>query len=174
LTAFLNILENKDELFFDGPPEMTIDEEGTYQARLTTSQGDIVVDLLPESAPTHVNAFVFLADENWYANSDFFFVRDNFVAVTGDPTNSSVGYPGFYCTGEEQGSFDRAGLLGMLSNGQFFLTLGADASQLNGQFALIGQVVEGMDVLDTLTRRVVGDPAAAPPDVLEGVEITQP
>lgn len=174
LIAFSNILENKDELFFDAPPEMIVAEDGVYEARLTTSQGDIVVNLLPESAPVHVNAFVFLADENWYANSDFFFVRDNFVAVTGDPTNSSVGYPGFYCTGEEQGAFDRAGLLGMLANGQFFITLGTDASQLNGQFALIGQVVEGLDVLDHLTRRVVGDPTAPQADVLESVTVTQP
>ncbi len=171
LTAFLNILERQDEIFYAAPPEMTLDEEGSYAAVLTTTKGDIRVRLLPESAPVLVNNFVFLAQEDWYDGADFFFVRDDFVAVTGDPTNSTIGYPGYYCQGETQGTFDRAGLLGMLSNGQFFLTLGADAAQLNDQFALIGQVVEGLDVLDELARRVVGDPAAPEPDALNSIEI---
>ena len=75
-------------------PSWLIDQ---YQAILKTSKGDIVVNLLAESAPTHVNSFIFLAQEAWYDGAEFFFVRDNFVAVTGDPTNSTVGYPGYYC-----------------------------------------------------------------------------
>ncbi|MGC9468792.1 MAG: peptidylprolyl isomerase [Anaerolineae bacterium] len=173
LTAFLNIIERQDEIFFPAPPEMTIDEDSEYEAVLTTSKGDIRVNLLPKSAPVHVNNFVFLAQEQWYSGSDFFFVRDDFVAVTGDPTNSTVGYPGYYCQGETESTFDRPGLMGMLANGQFFLTLGADASQLSGQFALIGQVVEGLDVLDELTRRVVGDPSAPAADVVESIQIIQ-
>jgi protein-disulfide isomerase/cyclophilin family peptidyl-prolyl cis-trans isomerase len=173
LEAFKSILENRDTLFYSGPPEQTVSAEDKYQAVLKTSKGDITVNLLAASAPTHVNNFVFLAQEAWYNGAEFFFVRDNFVAVTGDPTNSTVGYPGYYCQGEEQGVFDRAGLLGMLSNGQFFITLGADAVQLTGQFALIGQVTDGLDILDDLTRVVVGDPAAPEPDVLQSIMITQ-
>lgn len=173
LEAFMSILQNQDTLFFAEPPAQTVTAESQYQATLKTSKGDIVVNLLAESAPTHVNNFVFLAQEAWYNGAEFFFVRDNFVAVTGDPTNSTVGYPGYYCSGEEQGAFDRAGLLGMLSNGQFFLTLGADAAQLTGQFALIGQVTEGLEILDDITRIVVGDPAAPEPDILESIEISQ-
>lgn len=171
LESFKTILENQDEIFFPNPPEVVVASEDDYDAVLNTSQGDIRIKLLAESAPVNVNSFVFLADENWYQDSSFFFVRDNFVAVTGDPTNSSVGYPGYYCTGEQQGVFDRAGLVGMLSNGQFFLTLGPDAAQLTGQFALIGQVTEGLDVLDDLARIMMGDPDAPDPDVLESVEI---
>lgn len=171
LVAFKGIIENQDELFFEEPPEMTISEDGSYEAVLETTKGDIRVELFPASAPVHVNNFVFLAQQKWYDGADFFFVRDNFVAVTGDPTNSTVGYPGYYCKGEEQGVFDRPGLVGMLSNGQFFITLGSDAAQLNGQFALIGQVQEGLDVLDALNRLTVGDPTAPPADVLQTVEI---
>jgi protein-disulfide isomerase/cyclophilin family peptidyl-prolyl cis-trans isomerase len=173
LEAFLSIMANQSTLFYAEPPQQTVKAEDQFQATLKTTKGDIVVNLLPESAPTHVNNFIFLAQEAWYNGAEFFFVRDNFVAVTGDPTNSTVGYPGYYCQGEEQGAFDRAGLLGMLSNGQFFITLGADAAQLTGQFALIGQVTEGLDILDTLTRVVVGDPAAPVPDILESIEIKQ-
>ncbi len=171
LTAYLNILEQQDEIFYDAPPEATVGADDEIEAVLKTSKGDIRVHLLPASAPVHVNSFVFLAEEQWYNGSEFFFVRDNFVAVTGDPTNSTVGYPGYYCQGETQGVFDRAGLVGMLANGQFFVTLGSDAAQLNSQFALVGQVIEGLDILDELTRVLVGDPTALPADVLESVEI---
>jgi peptidyl-prolyl cis-trans isomerase B (cyclophilin B) len=120
-----------------------------------------------------VNSFVFLSQEGWYDGSEFFFVQENFVAVSGDPTNSTIGYPGYYCEGEEQGVFDRVGLVGMLASGQFFITLGTDASQLSGQFALIGQVTEGLDVLSQLARRQLGDPSAPTADVLETIVITQ-
>jgi protein-disulfide isomerase/cyclophilin family peptidyl-prolyl cis-trans isomerase len=173
LVSFKSILDSQDEIFFPEPPEVTVDAEDAYEALLTTSQGEVRIQLLPTSAPVNVNNFVFLAEEQWYDGSEFFFVRDGFVAVTGDPTNSTVGYPGYYCTGEQQGDFDRAGLVGMLSNGQFFITLGPEAAQLSGQFALVGQVTEGFDVLDALSRVMVGDPEAPPADVLESVEIVQ-
>jgi protein-disulfide isomerase/cyclophilin family peptidyl-prolyl cis-trans isomerase len=173
LVAFKSILENQDELFFSEPPEVSVTADDEYEAVLTTTQGEIRVRLLAESAPVNVNNFVFLAGENWYDGSDFFFVRDDFAAVTGDPTNSTVGFPGYYCTGETQGVFDRLGLVGMLSNGQFFITLGSEAAQLSGQFALVGQVTEGLEVLDDLARVQVGDPTAPQADVLQSVEIIE-
>ncbi len=174
LQMFKDFTDKQEEMFFDAAPEMTIDEDATYQATLKTTAGDIVINLLPQSAPTHVNNFVFLAQENWYEGSNFFFVQDNFVAVTGDPSNSSIGYPGYYCEGEQETSaFAGAGYVGMLGNGQFFISLGEQASELNGQFALIGEVTEGMEVAQDLTRLAVGDPASPDPDVLESVEIVK-
>jgi len=174
LESFLSILQNEDDLFYAAPPEMMVETEDVYEALFKTSKGDIRVNLLPVSAPTNVNSFIFLAEEDWYDGAEFFFVRDNFVAISGDPTNSTIGYPGYYCEGETQGDFDRPGLVGMLANGQFFFTLGSDAAQLSGQFPLIGQVVEGLDVLDDIARRAVGDPMAPVADVLESIEITRP
>ena len=174
LQMFKDFTDKQEEMFFDAAPEMTIDEEATYQATLKTSKGDIVIELSPQASPTHVNNFVFLAEENWYEGSDFFFVQDDFVAVTGDPSNSSIGYPGYYCEGEQETSdFASAGYVGMLGNGQFFISLGEQASQLNGQFALIGEVTEGMEIAQNLTRLAVGDPASPDPDVLESVEIVK-
>ncbi len=173
LMAFKDIIERQDDLFYAGPPEMTLDEDADYEAVLKTSQGDIKVNLLQTAAPVFVNNFVFLAEEQWYDGSEFFFVADDFVAVTGDPTNSTVGYPGYFCQGETQNAFDRAGLVGMLANGQFFVTLGADAVQLSGQFALIGQVTEGLDLLDQLARRSFGDPLAPAADVVETIQINK-
>ncbi len=172
LESFLTIVQSQDQIFFPDAPAMTITSDNTIEAVVKTSKGDLTVNLLPESAPANVNSFVFLAQQGWYDGSEFFYVRDNFVAVTGDPTNSTVGYPGYYCEGETQGTFDRPGLLGMLPNGQFFFTLGSDAAQLNGQFALVGQVVDGLDVLDQLVRVAVGDPSAPQADVVQSIEVT--
>lgn len=174
LEMFKEFVDHQEEMFFDAAPEMTIDEDATYQATLKTTEGDIVVELLPQSSPTHVNSFVFLSEQDWYDGSNFFFVQDGFVAVTGDPSNSSIGYPGYYCEGEQETSnFAGAGYVGMLGNGQFFISLGEQAAQLNGQFAMIGEVIAGMDVVQNLTRLAVGEPGAPAPDVLEGVEIVK-
>ena len=175
LVYFLAVAKMKGDDFtlFDVAPEMNIAEENTYQATLETSQGDIVLELNAQTAPTHVNSFIFLAQQNWYDGSDFFFVRDNFVALTGDPTNTTFGYPGYYCDGEKESAFDEPGTVGVLPNGQFFITLGSDAAQLNGQFTEIGRVVEGMEILDGLARVMPRDPTAPQPDALESVTITE-
>ena len=181
--SFMDILDSQEDLFFDAPPEMTLNTEGKYQATLKTSKGDIGVELWPEVAPTYVNSFVFLAEEQWYDGSPFFFVQDNYVAVTGDPTGSTVGYPGYVCSGEERDFHGQTGLLWMMGNAQFFITLGSDAytnlvlaAESQGyppaQFALIGEVTEGLSILDDLLRSSPAQPDA-PTDVLESITITK-
>jgi len=175
LVYFLAVakMQQSDFTFFNAPPEMAVTEAQTYQATLKTTQGDIVMELSGALAPTHVNSFVFLAQQQWYNDSEFFFVRDNFVALTGDPTNTTYGYPGYYCDGEKQSTFSETGTVGVLPNGQFFITLGAEAMQLAGQFAEIGRVVEGMEVLGRLARAMPRDPTAPKPDILQSVQIVQ-
>ncbi len=175
LVYFLAVAKMKqgEFTFFDAPPEVTVTEAQTYQATLKTTQGNIVLELSGALAPTHVNSFVFLAQQQWYDGSDFFYVRDNFVALTGDPSNTTYGYPGYYCDGEKQSVFGETGTVGVLPNGQFFITLGADAAELAGQFTQIGRVVEGLDVLDKLARAMPRDPTAPKPDVLQSVQIVK-
>ena len=170
--AVAKMMKN-DFTFFDTLPEMTVTEEQTYLATLKTAQGDIVLELSGALAPTHISSFLFLAQQQWYDGSDFFYVRDNFVALTGDPSNTTYGYPGYYCDGEKQSTFGEAGTVGMLPNGQFFITLGPEAAQLDGQFTQIGRVVEGMDVLGKLARAMPRDPTAPQPDVLESIQIVE-
>ena len=183
LAAFMDIMESQETLFFDAPPEMTLDMNAEYQATLKTNKGDVLIELWPETAPAHVNNFVFLADEDWYNGAPFFFVQDHFVAVTGDPSGTTVGYPGYACVGEERTFQGQTGLVWMMGNGQFFITLGADAyanlvaaAESQGyppaEFALVGQVIAGQDVLDTI-QRVSPQQPDAPTDVLESVTITK-
>jgi cyclophilin family peptidyl-prolyl cis-trans isomerase/protein-disulfide isomerase len=162
-----------DFTLFDAPPAMTVTEAQTYQATLKTTQGDIVLELSGALAPTHVNNFLFLAQQQWYDGSEFIYVVDDFIALTGDPSNTTYGYPGYYCDGEKQSLFSETGTVGALPNGQFFITLGADAAQLDGQFTQIGRVVEGMDVLDKLARAIPRDPTAPKPDMLQSIQIVE-
>ncbi len=172
LESFLRILKLRDR-HYAAPPDMTLDMAKTYRATLKTSRGDVVIEFFNASAPTQVNNFIFLAREGWYNGNTFFLVRQNFVAVTGDPTDSGYGYPGYFCTGETNSTFDRAGLVGMLPNGQFFITLGTQANQLSNEFSLIGQVVSGLENLQGLTDRIPGDGTMTAADYIESVTISE-
>ncbi len=183
LAGFAQLLSDRDK-FFQSPPEMTVQATDKYVATFKTTQGDVVVELLPESAPTHVNSFVFLAGQNWYNGSEFFFVQNDYVAVTGDPTNTTMGYPGYYCSGEERDFHGQTGLMWLMYNGQFFFTLGEAAYQnlvlapqsqggAGAQFALVGRVTQGLDVLNKLAVHSPVDPTI-PADILETITIARP
>ncbi len=168
LESFLRLLALRDRQY-QNPPEQTLDMNKTYRATLKTSKGDVVIEFFNASAPVQVNNFIFLAREKWYDGASFFLVRRDFVAVSGDPSNSGYGYPGYFCVGETNSTFDRAGLVGMLPNGQFFITLGTQANQLSNEFSLIGQVVSGLEYLQALSD----DGSLTAADYIESVTITE-
>jgi cyclophilin family peptidyl-prolyl cis-trans isomerase len=151
---------------YSAMPPMQIDPTTIYYATLKTEQGDIRVQLFADRAPVTVNNFVFLARDGFYNNTTFHRVLDNFMAQGGDPTGTGAGGPGYRFQDEFHPSltFDRAGLLAMANSGpgtngsQFFITF-APTEWLNGGHTIFGEVVEGADVLDRLTRR---DPNTGP------------
>jgi cyclophilin family peptidyl-prolyl cis-trans isomerase len=151
---------------YDAAPEMTIDPSKFYYATLKTDKGDMKVQLFADRAPLAVNNFVFLAREGFYNDTTFHRVLEGFMAQGGDPTGTGMGGPGYAFANEvfPGASFDRPGLLAMANSGpdtngsQFFITFGP-ADWLNGGYSLFGEVVEGQDVLNKLTRR---DPETNP------------
>jgi cyclophilin family peptidyl-prolyl cis-trans isomerase len=164
---------------FKSCPPVTVDASKTYTATLTTSKGDIVIELYAKEAPVTVNSFVFLAQQGWYNNVPWHRVIDGFVAQTGDPTGTGLGGPGFEYGNEVASTlnFDVAGMLGMANSGpgtngsQFFITL-APATALDGKYTVFGKVTQGLDVLANLVRV---DPSKANqpvPDTLISVTIT--
>lgn len=168
---------------YDGPPPQVIDPTKKYSATLRTAKGDIVIELFADQAPVTVNSFVFLARDGWYDGVTFFRVIPDFVAQTGDPTNSGYGSPGYMCDDEIVSTlnYDTAGMVGMASQGpgsgtvgsQFFITY-APLPTLNGQYPIIGRVIEGMDVLQNLTPRDPQQGGVLPPgDVIETIVIEE-
>ncbi|MEM7028640.1 MAG: peptidylprolyl isomerase [Chloroflexota bacterium] len=143
-----------------------IEADKSYQATIVTEKGDVVIDLFSDTAPTNVNSFVYLAQNGWYDNVTFHRVLDGFMAQAGDPSGSGMGWPGYRCGDEvsPERTFDQAGMVAMANSGpntnggQFFITYGP-TPHLNSGFTIIGQVVSGQEVADSLTRR---DPQANP------------
>src|SRR5215216_5464359 len=177
-----NVLEapTAASLQYDAYPPMTIDPSKQYLATFKLAKGgEFVVQLFPDKAPKTVNSFVFLARQGFYDGVTFHRVLEGFMAQGGDPTGTGSGGPGYQFKNEDSDlTFDKAGVVAMANAGrdtngsQFFITFGP-APQLNGDYTIFGQVIEGMDVVNAITRR---DPDQSPTfegDAIESVMITE-
>jgi peptidylprolyl isomerase len=164
----------------DGPgPNLVIEVAGA-------ANGTVVIDLLPDVAPLHVAQITALAKEGAYDGVVFHRVIDGFMAQTGDVQNGKAGadlsmagtggssLPDIPAEFSDTLSFQR-GVVGMAraqdpnsANSQFFITF-ADASFLDGQYTIFGNVISGMEVVDAIQR---GEPPATP-DVMTKVTVQQ-
>ena len=165
---------------YDQAPPMTIDSEVEYFATFKMATGgEFIIQLYPDKAPITVNSFVFLAREGYFDGVTFHRVLDGFMAQGGDPTGTGMSGPGYEFVNEDSDlTFDKAGVIAMANAGrdtngsQFFITFGP-TPQLNGGYTIFGQVVEGMDIVDGITRR---DPQLGPDfigDAIESVTIKE-
>lgn len=180
INAFIRLVTDPPRQYAEVPPQV-IDPAKKYAATIRTGKGDIVVELFAAQAPTNVNSFVFLAQDGWYDGLAFFHVAPGFVAQSGDPTNVGLGfpYPGYSCGDEIKPdvTFDQAGMLALFTpspgynSSQFFITY-APQPDLNGRFTIIGRIVEGMDVAESLTQTEPG-PDQPAPDVIETILIEE-
>jgi cyclophilin family peptidyl-prolyl cis-trans isomerase len=158
LDAFISLMKLRNNWF--EMPEQVIDPDKRYTATIQTDKGQIVIELFPDTAPVNVNSFVFLAQQDWYQGVTFHRVLPGFVAQGGDPTGLGIGLPGYRCGDEvtTERTFDEPGMVSMANSGpnsngsQFFITYAA-TPQLNPNFTIIGRVIEGMDVAESLTPR---------------------
>ncbi len=158
--------------------ETVLEPGRDYRAVLRTSAGTLTVDLFQDEAPRTVNNFVFLALHRFYDGVPFHRVLENFMAQTGDPTGTGRGGPGYRFDDEFHPELrhDRPGTLSMANAGpgtngsQFFLTF-AETPWLDDRHAVFGRVVEGLDVLDAITRIDPNTPGGPAPDRIEEVRI---
>lgn len=154
----------------DGPgPNMVIEvADSTGKAK-----GTVVLDLLPEKAPNHVERLVTLTKQGAFDGVVFHRVIEGFMAQTGDV---QFGKRGGDLARAGMGGSDlpdlkaefndesfQAGTVGMArsqdpdsANSQFFIDL-APAPFLDGQYTVVGRLVEGWDVLNAIKK---GDSAA--------------
>ena len=167
-------------LQYSAYPPMTIDAGKEYFALVKMENEDeFTIQLFPDKAPKTVNSFVFLAREGYFNGVTFHRVLDGFMAQGGDPTGTGMGGPGYEFENEDSDlTFDKEGVVAMANAGpdtngsQFFITFGP-TPQLNGGYTIFGQVIEGMDVVNAITRR---DPDTNPSfagDAIESITITE-
>jgi cyclophilin family peptidyl-prolyl cis-trans isomerase len=157
-------------------PEMVIDTDQDYEALLETEKGDIRLNLFADQAPLTANNFVFLAEQGFYDGLTFHRVVEDFMAQGGDPTGQGFGGPGYQFADETDNDlrFDRPGLLAMANSGadtngsQFFITY-VPTPHLNGLHTIFGELIEGQDVLNSLSQVQPGGDG----DIIERVEIIE-
>lgn len=174
-----SIPPDQREGYYDAYPDMVIDTNKTYEAVIKTNKGEMRFRLFDDEAPLTVNNFVFLANQGFYDGTTFHRVLADFMAQGGDPSGTGAGGPGYEFADETDTglSFDRRGLLAMANAGpntngsQFFITF-APTPWLDGLHTIFGELIEGDDVLSSLTLR---DPAAptGPADVIEQIIIEE-
>ncbi len=126
---------------------------------LETKTGQVKIELLPETAPNHVERLKTLANSGFYDGLKFHRVIDGFMAQTGDPLGNGTGgsdLPDLEAEFSET-PFER-GTLGMArsrnpnsANSQFFIMFDS-APHLNGQYTAFGKVTDGMDHVDQIKK----------------------
>ena len=156
-------------------PPMTIDTKKKYLLTMVTSCGTIKIQLDPTLAPNTVNSLVFLAKQHFFDGTLFHRTVQDFVIQGGDPNTAGGGDPSTFGTGNPgyktvdappKGATYPAGTVAMAKgttepNGtagsQFFIVTGQNADQSlapggKGQYAIVGKVIEGLDVAQQIEK----------------------
>ena len=167
---------------FEAAPPRCIEDGVDYAAVLTTSEGEVTVDLLEDTAPGTVNNFVVLARYGYYDGSVFHRVIPGFVVQGGSPPGAppGTGGPGYTIPDELPASVEdyTEGSVAMANAGpdtggsQFFIYLGPNP--LPGpNYSLFGNVTEGLEVVKAIEE--LGSPEGQPRQEvrLESVEIVE-
>jgi cyclophilin family peptidyl-prolyl cis-trans isomerase len=160
-------------------PPQKIDTTKQYLATVKMAKGgEFVIQLYPDKAPATVNSFVFLACKGYFSGITFHRVLEGFMAQGGDPTGMGTGGPGYQFENEDSDlTFDKEGVVAMANAGrdtngsQFFITFGPQEF-LNGGYTIFGQVVEGMDVVNSITRRNPDENPTFLGDAIESITIS--
>jgi peptidyl-prolyl cis-trans isomerase A (cyclophilin A) len=165
-------------------------------ATFVTNNGSFTVELMPDHAPKTVENFVALAsgDATWtdprdgvektgplYPGTVFHRVIDGFMIQGGDPMGTGTGGPGYQFEDEcppNGPTFNQPGRLAMANAGpdtngsQFFVTVG-ETPWLNGKHTIFGQVTEGYDVVEAISKAPTGAGDRPQQDVVvERIDIT--
>jgi len=159
------------EMEFDGPGDESLDPSAPVTAVISTSCGDITIELDPSIAPETVNSFVFLSRQGYFDGTVFHRVLPGFVIQGGDPTATGMGGPGYAIPDEfpPAGTVYTRGTLAMANAGpgttgsQFFIVL--EDVELPPQFTIFGHVTDGFDVLDAVPGVPLGASPASPDPV---------
>ena len=169
----------KDEI--QKPPEMQIDTSKTYKAVLSTSEGNITINLYADKTPITVNNFVYLGQKGFYDKTIFHRIIKDFMIQGGDPKGDGSGGPGYKFNDEPfEGEYKR-GIVAMANagpntNGSQFFIMHNDYN-LPKNYVIFGEVIQGIDVVDKIAEAPVKQSISgessqpANPVVIESVKI---
>lgn len=166
-------------------PTEKLSKSKSYIATVSTTCGDFKIELDAKRAPITAGNFKYLADEKFYDGLNFHRIVSGFVIQGGDPAGSGSGGPGYSV--EEAPPSDltyEPGIVAMAKTGdepagtsgsQFFVVTGDGAASLPPDYALVGKVTEGMDVVEKIGG-IQADPASGMPAaqvIIKSVTVTE-
>jgi peptidylprolyl isomerase len=133
--------------------------------------GDVLIKLRPDLAPNHVARVKQLAKDGFYKGLKWHRVINGFMAQSGDPTGTGRSGSKY---GELKAEFTpevfKRGTVGAArtanpdsANSQFFICFGDECRQLTGKYTVWGEVIQGMDAVDQITR---GEPPSNPDTIV--------
>lgn len=150
--------------------KLEYDTENPVVALYIEKYGSVVIELYPDIAPNTVNNFISLVKSGFYDNNSFHRLVEGFVLQGGDPDGNGTGGPGYSIKGEftnngfENNLKHEKGIVSMArsqdndsAGSQFFICLGT-ASNLDGDYAAFGKVIDGYDNIESIVdNEVVSD-----------------
>jgi peptidyl-prolyl cis-trans isomerase B (cyclophilin B) len=156
------------------PPEIKLNPAKTYVVTFNTSCGNIEIRVDPTEAPNAAASFVWLVQHFYYDTTIFHRVVNGVLIQGGDPTGSGTGGPGYSTTDKvpanakytrgvvamAKTATDPAGTAG----GQFFIVSAPNAG-LDPDYAIVGKVIKGMNVVDRISE--LGTPDQTPAQIVE-------
>jgi cyclophilin family peptidyl-prolyl cis-trans isomerase len=143
----------------------------TYKLTVVTNCGSFTMQLDTKTAPHAAASMVALAKSGFFKNTIFHRIVSGFVVQGGDPTGTGQGGPGYKTVDKPpKNAKYTKGVVAMAKAGnekpgtagsQFFVVVGNDAG-LPPDYALLGMVVSGMDVVNRIGQAGSGDEAGTP------------
>jgi peptidyl-prolyl cis-trans isomerase B (cyclophilin B) len=148
------------------PPSFVLSRGKSYAATVETSCGTLVIKLDSKRAPKTGGSFVTLARKGFYDGLGFHRIAPGFVIQGGDPAGNGSGGPGYKITERPPKDVVYSdGVVAMAkgatepkgtSGSQFFVVTAADAG-LPPDYALLGQVTQGLDVVHRIEDQGTAD-----------------
>ena len=133
-------------------------EKKSPRAVIEMDAGKIVIEFYGKDAPETVANFIKLAKKGFYDGLSFHRVEPGFVVQGGDPKGDGSGGPGYTIRDEFNSRKHLTGTVAMArtpvpnsAGSQFYICLGPQPD-LDGKYTVLGQVVEGMDLVKKIKR----------------------
>lgn len=152
------------------PPGQVLDPGQPASVAMETSEGSFTIELDTEAAPKTTNSFAYLTEEGFYDGLGFHRIVPDFVIQGGDPRGDGSGGPGYKTVEKPASDLGyEPGVVAMAKSGdespgtsgsQFFVVTGSGGASLPPEYALVGRVSEGLDVVEEIGR--LGGPDEQP------------
>jgi len=151
-------------------PTQVVEKGEAASVTMETTEGSFTIALDTERAPITANNFAYLTEEGFYDGLGFHRIVPDFVIQGGDPKGDGTGGPGYSVVEKPPSDLKYTpGVVAMAKSGaeapgtsgsQFYVVTGSGGASLPPEYALVGKVSEGMDVVDKIGK--LGGPDESP------------